>query len=284
MKSSTPLKRDRARPRPTGLTANEIARRDRMREAVAKWRDFPPGIPPKLVLKFEKQLRSGKTIADLVNPPSKSFLVPRSRFKKHCKLNPEWAASVQRLSRASVSQKIRAYTAFGCKTKFCVRGIHLMEGHNILKDKFGNRRCRACQNAAHGKPMTSETKNRLKAALERGATLGEILHGKPTGGGPKDLSLIITNPDKFYHERKIDPDFASFVDEHIAYSNSIGQTARHARDGAQVAPGEIMPTIVAVVRLKHRLRTMGDGKYARRLKRQDEKRYRRNSATAKEEA
>jgi hypothetical protein len=244
--------RDHTRSRPATLTAAEIARRAAIRNAVAKWRGVPPGIPPKLALRFEKQLRSGKTISDLVNPPSKWFLVPRSRYWKHCELNPEWAASVQQLSRESYSRKVRAYTVFGCKTKFCVRGIHLMEGHNILKDKFGNRRCRACQNAAHGKPMTPDVKDRLKKALEGGASLGEILHGKPTGGGPTDLSLIIANPDKFYHERKIDPDFAAFVDKYIAFSNSVGQTLRHHRD----LPAEMKPTLIAVARLRHKIKAI----------------------------
>jgi len=252
MKPQKPKKRDRTRSRLATLTAAEIARRDAIRDAVAKWRGVPPGIPLKMVLRFEKQLLSGKTISDLVNPPSKWFLVPRSRYRKHCELNSGWAASVQQLSRESYSRKVRAYTVFGCKTKFCVRGIHLMEGHNILKDKFGNRRCRSCQNAAHGKPMTPDVKDRLKKAMELGASLGEILHGKPTGGGPTDLSLIITNPDKFYHERKIDPDFAAFVDKHIASSNSIGQTLRHNRD----LPPELKPTVIAVARLKHKIRAI----------------------------
>ena len=125
-----------------------------------------------------------------------------------------------------------------------------MKGHNLMIDP-GRRRCRACFMARmHGKPMTAETMDRLKNAIKDGTPLAEFLHGKPLGGGRKDRSLVITTPAKFYHQREIDPEFASLVDKHITTSNVVGQLARRVRCGhkkqktdAALSP-EMRPTVI----------------------------------------
>ena len=111
-----------------------------------------------------------------------------------------------------------------------------MTGDNVMVRRhhgYIERRCRACHYLTmHGKPMTEEIKSRIIVALERGDRLRQIIHGHPFEGGPRDPSLIIASPAKFYHQRKIDPDFAKIVDEYIPANTRIGQTFRYAKDCA----------------------------------------------------
>ena len=272
-------KRDRTRPRPADPSAKEKSRRDRQREAALKWSGVPPGIPPELVRQFDKLLNAGKTIKDLTDATSESFVVPASRFQKHCSLHPEWSVAVRKLSDANASKKKKDNHHRSVATReFCLKGLHRMEGHNLMVDP-GRRRCRACFNARiQGKPMTADMMIRIKSALEGGASLAEILHGVPIGGGRRDRSLIITTSGKFNYQRKIDPAFDSFVKQHIADSNSVGQSVRFARDGNRrqkspnaVLPPEIRPVIIAAARLKYRLKTIDGGKYADALEWQQRK-------------
>jgi hypothetical protein len=287
MKPSMTQKRDRTRPRPAGLTPKEIAHRDRLREVALKWRGMPPGMPQALARQFERKANDGKTIKDLTDINSESYIVPNSRFRKHCDLNPAWGSKIRKLSDANAAKKKKLSNGRSIATReFCLKGLHPMKGHNLMIDP-GRRRCRACFMARmHGKPMTAETMDRLKNAIKDGTPLAEFLHGKPLGGGRKDRSLVITTPAKFYHQREIDPEFASLVDKHITTSNVVGQLARRVRCGhkkqktdAALSP-EMRPTVIAMARLRHRHRTMDGGKYAPALKRQDDKRYRRNPVSA----
>jgi len=77
-----------------------------------------------LAERFEKRLIAGKTFKDLTNPQSKSFIVPDSRFKKHCKSNPIWAERVKELNKASITKKWKLTSGHGNATKkFCLRGL-----------------------------------------------------------------------------------------------------------------------------------------------------------------
>jgi hypothetical protein len=232
--------------------------RERMRAGVEKWRDKPPGMPPTLVRKFEKAIKLGSTISDLTKPTLSSYLVPHSRFRAHCDLHSAWGRRIYEFSEANASKKKATHSKRAVATrKMCLKGLHPMKGHNLMVDTNKGRqrrRCRACFMARiQGRPMTAETKARIEAALEGGASLAEILWGWPTCGGPQDRSLVITTNGKFYYQRKIDPAFDNFVQKHIADSNSVAQVLRHARD----APAELKPTIIAIARLKHRIKAVG---------------------------
>jgi len=98
--------------------------------------------------------------------------------------------------------------------------------------------------------MKAELVDQIKKAIRHGASFGQICHGDPIGGGPTDRSLVLTTAAKFQRQRQIDPDFDAFVNEHFASSNSIGQTLRHNRD----LPPELKQTVVAVARLKHKIK------------------------------
>jgi hypothetical protein len=204
--------------------------------------------------RFERRLIAGKTFKDLTNPQSKSFIVPDSRFKKHCKLNPIWADRVKELNKASITKKWKLTSGHGNATKkFCLRGLHRMTKANVLIDGVGHRRCRACRYISMpGHPMTAESLDQIKEAIRQGASFAQICHGKPIGGGPRDSSLSLTTAAKFQRQRRIDPDFDAFVNEYFASSNSVGQILRHHRD----LPAEMKPTLIAVGRLKHKIKAI----------------------------
>jgi hypothetical protein len=99
--------------------------------------------------------------------------------------------------------------------------------------------------------MTEETRARIIAALERGERPRQFTHGIPFGGGPRDHSLALTTPAKFYHQRTIDPEFARVCDKYIPASCSVAQALHHAKD----APAEMKPALIAFARLRHRIKT-----------------------------
>jgi hypothetical protein len=76
--------------------------------------------------------------------------------------------------------------------------------------------------------------NLIKDDLRRGISLGQICHGKPTGGGKMDRRLIRVRPNVLYRYRQLNPDFNQFVLEAIADSNSVGQTIRFSRQRARI--------------------------------------------------
>jgi hypothetical protein len=240
-----------------GLTQEQIARRARQRKAALKWCGKPPGMSAQLALKFEKKIHAGKTITDLTSPKSKWFLVPSTRFRKHCELNPEWGASIYKLGRVNVAKKAHRVSGRGRQAKHvCLNGGHPMKGNNVMVIRHRGRierRCRACHYLTmHGKPMAEETRSRIIAALERGERLRQILHGHPFDGGLRDPTLIIASPAKFYHQCKIDSDFAKIVEKYIPANTGIGQTLRYAKD----ATPEMKPALIALARLRHKIKAV----------------------------
>jgi hypothetical protein len=82
----------------------------------------------------------------------------------------------------------------------------------------------------HGGVAGRATAAKVKAALESGgATVSQILHGRPVGGGAVDRSLKIVDAAAFYRYRRENPDFDRFVAATIANNNSRGQLIRYAR-------------------------------------------------------
>jgi hypothetical protein len=75
---------------------------DKHRAAELKWRGKPPGMPPEVAVEFMEKLKAGSTIRKLTGGgkfgPAR---VSADRFKKHCDLNPIWAAEARRISDAN---------------------------------------------------------------------------------------------------------------------------------------------------------------------------------------
>jgi len=87
--------------------------------------------------------------------------------------------------------------------------------------------------------MSEEVAKRVKLALRRGSSLSQITHGKPTGGGKTNLSLVIASFKVVKRYRQENPEFDRFVAEAIADSKAVGQRIRlrrHLKLNGIVAP------------------------------------------------
>jgi len=161
-----------------------LSHADKMRAAELRWRGMPPGIPPAMAVEFMAKLKAGSTVRKLtgggkLGPNIVSF----DRFKKHCQLHPEWASEAWRISKINCSAGKGAALRL---TTHCRAGLHLMTGSNVFIDgSHGRRRCLACRRAisAYAPPMADSVADRVKRALESGASLSQITNGRPVGGG-----------------------------------------------------------------------------------------------------
>jgi hypothetical protein len=116
-----------------------------------------------------------------------------------------------------------------------------MKGDNLMMHK-GRRACLACwRHHAANPPIHSilPVLDLIKDDLRRGISLGQICHGKPTGGGKMDRRLIRVRPNVFYRYRQLNPDFNQFVLEAIADSNSVGQTIRFSQQRARIRTASV---------------------------------------------
>jgi hypothetical protein len=77
--------------------------------------------------------------------------------------------------------------------------------------------------------MSVEVAEKVKQALQAGASLGQITSGKPIGGGRTNRSLVIASFKIVKRYRRENPDFDRFVTAAIADSNAVGQRIRFQR-------------------------------------------------------
>jgi hypothetical protein len=90
----------------------------------------------------------------------------------------------------------------------CLKGLHPMTGDNVMISHKKNRQwrqCLACRRLAAQKPPLESILaivDVIKEKIIRGTSIGEICHGKPTGGGPIDRSLVLTMHNKFLYLRR----------------------------------------------------------------------------------
>jgi hypothetical protein len=173
------------------------------------------------------------------NPASSRNLKPPALaggvFTKHSEMHPEWAAEAWRISKVNGNAGKGAYLHKMTET-FCLKGLHAMTGANVRIDPSrGRRACLACRNFARDNPprMTPEAVVKVTAALEGGATISQIIHGRPAGGGKPDRSLRIVDAPILARYRRNNPEFDRFVAEAVANNNSVGQRIRYAREKAR---------------------------------------------------
>lgn len=220
------------------------SRADKSRAGNLRWRNVPPGLPPELAVEFMARIVAGETIRDLTNPvptvdPTAPYIPPMvsaDRFRKHCELNPEWAAEVRKLSWANFAKKSRESSHQRRRTaEMCLKGLHPMTGDNVMishKKSRQWRQCLACRRlAAQTPPLESilAIVDVIKEKIAKGTSISEITHGHPTGGGKINRSLILAPHNKFHYLRKVNPEFDQFVREHSKENNSRGQRIRHTR-------------------------------------------------------
>jgi hypothetical protein len=225
------------------------------RKAALKWRHMKPGMTPALAGRFERRMEQGNTVKDLTSPGRKTYVVPESRYKVHCRLDPEWAKRIAKLNAASIGKKHKETSGHGIATQeICLKGLHRMTKDNVLIDGVGHRRCRACRYISMaGKPMPAEKVEKIKEAVANGASFNEICHGKPLGGGEVDRSLILTTAAKFQRQRRLVPEFDTFVSKHFEANGFIGQLIRYNRD----APEEQKPTLRLIGKIRQKIKASG---------------------------
>jgi hypothetical protein len=217
---------------------------DKCRAGQLRWLNMPPGIPAEMAVEFMARIVAGETIRDLTNPrpivdPTAPYIPPMlsaDRLRRHCEQNPEWGAKVRKLSWENFKKKSRESSHLRRRTaEMCIKGLHPMTGDNVMISHKKNRQWRQClacrRHAAKNPPMASilAIVDVIKEKIIRGTSIGEICHGKPTGGGPIDRSLVLTMHNKFSYLRKTDAEFDQFVSEHTKNNNSRGQRIRHTR-------------------------------------------------------
>ncbi|WP_038970243.1 hypothetical protein [Bradyrhizobium genomosp. III] len=227
------------------------------READLKWRRMAPGMTATLSKMFEQRMmRQGKTVKDLTDRESKSYLVPASRYKVHLGLDRAWAKRVAKLNKANISRKKRECSGKRLATRmYCLKGLHRMTGRNVFVDpKDHRRRCRTClYERSAGPPMTPKKIEEVKAAVVNGATFNQICNGHPAGGGPIDRSLIIVKGAKLQQQRRLDPDLDAFLSKHFEANNFIGQLLRHNKDASE----EVKTTLRLIGKIRHKVKASG---------------------------
>jgi hypothetical protein len=159
----------------------QLSHSDMCRASELNWRGAPPGIPPELADALIARLREGSTVRKLTSGIKKfgPAMVTWARFKKHCELHPEWAATAWRISKANAAKGKGAGLR---STTHCRAGLHLMTGANVFIDgTHGRRRCLACRRAssAFAPLMSVEVVEKVKKALDAGASLTQITSEKP---------------------------------------------------------------------------------------------------------
>ncbi|WP_375308673.1 hypothetical protein WI560_15425 [Bradyrhizobium sp. A11] len=204
--------------------ADQFSRSELHRAAELKWRNVPPGIPADLAVEFMAKLKAGSTIRKLTSG-MKQFgpaIVSYERFKRHCKLHPEWAADALSISgenaRRGKGSRLRNFT-------HCKRGHSLADARmRVTKQGWKIRQCVICRNAARNKcePLPPEKLRQVKALLVARKSIADIT-GQWLRGKKRP---VICNSSYFYNARKADPEFDRFVREHITDSQSKAQTLR----------------------------------------------------------
>jgi hypothetical protein len=180
-------------------------------------------------------LRGGKTIRDMTSN-GEHHVCSLARFEKHCQLHSGWGVEARRLSWENFKKKSRESSHQRRRTaEMCLKGLHPMVGDNVMISHKKNRQWRQClacrRHAAKNPPMASilAIVDVIKEKIVKGASISEITHGRPTGGGKTNRSLILAPHNKFYYLRRVNPQFDQFVRKHTKENNSRGQRIRHTR-------------------------------------------------------
>jgi hypothetical protein len=198
---------------------------DKHRAAHYKWVNMPPGIPPDMAVEFMEKLKAGSTIRKLIGGGKilGPAMVSRERFKKHCELNPIWAAEARRIS------DVNGRLLKGAR----VRGLtHCKHGHPLSGDNLyvapgrTERKCLTCVKRRYDAPVpaTQEQIRQLTAALNAGKTISQICWGRRDG---RITEVPILSFRKLKHYRRLNPDFETFLRSATADNNLKGQRRRY---------------------------------------------------------
>lgn len=152
---------------------------DKHREAWARWFGKPPGLSPELASKFMLGIHGGKTVKEMTDAKSSSYICSFNRFRTHCALNPDWFNDeAKRLNKESTERKKNARNWNRAKTH-CARGHDLAIHGKLTIQKAGWkwRRCTLCTAAYHkgSGVIRAEAVDKVKEALKSGVRINVIL-------------------------------------------------------------------------------------------------------------
>jgi hypothetical protein len=184
---------------------------DKHRAAELKWRGKPPGLPPEMADTIMLGLRSGeRTLSDYYRATSgEHYMCSLHRLNTHCELNPAWAEEARRLS-INTSNRRKSINCWLNNLTVCKNGLHVMTPDNVKVATWGRRLCKACYeaNMRRATPLSEEAKARIMSAVDDGASMAQVAHGK-LPGGEKTRSLA---PHKnILLTRQLDPEFDVFM-------------------------------------------------------------------------
>jgi len=188
---------------------------------------FPKGLSDEKAGRMLAAFRSGKTM--------RAFNVGAARFKAYCDGHPDWAAEALPLLEANRKSSDERKAEFFRSKTHCKRGHTLADAHVYINKGYRNRACVHCR-ALRSKEiltMTAEMTAKVKLALLNGATINQIIHGQPAGGGKRDPRLRIVDSQRLAGARRLDPELNSFIAEAVANNGSRGQQLRYAKARAR---------------------------------------------------
>jgi hypothetical protein len=171
---------------------------------------------------FIARLKAGNTVRRLTS--GKAFgpgLVSASRFKKHCEIDPEWAAEAWRISKANT--KAARGARFRAMTH-CKYG-HPLSGDNLylyVSQGRMDRKCLTCNKrlAETGRRMSEQQARRVVEALNEGMTIAQI-----TKTGP----FYILNATALLLFRRKHPKFDRLVMQRSRANAIVHHAEAHAR-------------------------------------------------------
>jgi len=146
-------------------------------------------------------LRQGKTLnvicSGRVNGKrgASQILATYIRFREYCAEHPDFAREANALlaenTKAGNARKGERHR----NMTHCKHGHSLADAWVTYQNGYSKRDCRTCWllRSRRGGVMKPETFRKVEQALINGAPIGQITHGHPTGGGPKDLSLKLVD-------------------------------------------------------------------------------------------
>jgi hypothetical protein len=182
-----------------------------------------------MAVEFMDKLKAGGTIRKLTGGRSLGLaMVSADRFKKHCELNPIWAAEARRISDANGR---RGRGVLLRQRTHCKNG-HSLEGAFVRQYRgWTIRACKICESIRRnrGGIVKPEVLTAVRAALDRGVTVNQIIHGNPTGGGAKNPTLRIVDASALARYRRENPEFDQFVKRAVVRNNARGQKIRYSR-------------------------------------------------------
>jgi hypothetical protein len=169
-------------------------------------------------------LRSGKTL--------RNFSVRPAALEAYFEAHPSYAQEARPLIEANAkAANLRRGDHFRNLTHF-KQGHPSSEARVRVYKGSTIRDCVRCESIrrSRGAIIKPEALVKVIAAFESGgATVNQIIHGRPIGGGPTDRSLIMLDPADFYRCRRENPEFDQFIATKIADNRGRGQRIRRAR-------------------------------------------------------